>query len=239
MMLRVPGFARSLARHRLAMLSVALFALVSQSGWSTDVAVPAVVDRIEEDWYLLIGEPDVENDSPQILNVISPFATTEGAHAIFELNHCTQPEYLSGGLQLQRWTGPDTCVATTRTIDRGAMAIPAEEITYTMRMSLHDGNIYYSVRNGVSQTWGTFGTYGQYRLSAPIATTTLAGYRPDFSVAESKVAFGAHRVKTFKIKQIRYYSLGQLVATDSTERVVHQYDATSPEATIPVADETP
>lgn len=238
-MFRVPGLTRGLTRHRLTMLSVALVAIVSQSGWSTDVAVPAVVDRIEEDWSLVLGEPDAENDSPQILNVISPFGTTEGEHAIFELNHCTQPEYLSGGLQLQRWTGPDTCVATTRTIDRGTLAIPSEEITYTMRMTLSDGKLYYSVRNGVSQTWGTFGEYGQYRLSVPTAATTLSGYRPDFSATESKVAFGSHRVKSFKIKQIRYYSLGQLVATDSTERMVHQYDATSVEATIPVTEESP
>lgn len=238
-MLRVPDASRSLTRHRLTMLSLVLVAVATQSGWSTDVAVPTEVDRIEEDWSLLLGEPDVENDSPQILNVISPFGTTEGEHAIFELNHCTQPEYLSGGLQLQRWTGPDTCVATTRTIDRGTLAIPSEEITYTMRMTLSDGNLYYSVRNGTSQTWGTFGDYGQYRLSVPTAATTLSGYRPDFSATESKVAFGSHRVKTFKIKQIRYYALGKLIATDSTERVVHQYDAASVEATIPVTAEAP
>lgn len=227
-MLRVPGLTRGLTRHRLTMLSVALVAIVSQSGWSTDIAVPAVVDRIEEDWYLLVGEPDPDNDSPQILNVISPLASNSGEHAIFEVNHCTQPDYSAGGMQLQRWSGPDTCAAMTNTINSGVLAIPSEVITYTARMSLFAGKLKYSIENGQSQTWGPFGGTVPYNLSVSSSLSTLSGYRPEFSVSQSMVAYGSHRVKTFKITQIRYYSQGVLVAKDTTERVVHQYDATAP-----------
>lgn len=238
-MLRVPAFASGPLHRRLAVLSVALVALTVQLGWSEDVAVPANVDRIEEDWYLQIGEPDTDSDSPQILSVISPIASNTGEHAIFEVNHCTQPDYFAGGMQLQRWSGPDTCAAMTRTINSGVLAIPSEEITYTTRMSLSAGKLNYSIENGKSQTWGPFGGSIPYNLSVSSQLSTLSGYKPDFSVSESKVAYGSHRVQTFKIKEIRYYWQGQLVAKDSTERVVHQYDATSSDASTPVTSTTP
>lgn len=238
MMLSRPVFQSQLSRRE-ALLSLALVAVASRTAWSAEVAVPANVDRIEEDWYLQIGEPDAENDSPQILSVVSPFGSTDGQHAIFEINHCTQPDYSAGGMQLQRWSGPERCAAMTRTINSGVLSIPSEEVTYTTRMSLSNGKLTYSIENGNSQTWGAFGGNVPYNLSVWTTLTTLSGYSPDFSVSESKVAYGSHRVKMFKIKKIRYYWHGDVVAEDSTERVVHQYDATSSEASTPVTAETP
>lgn len=237
-MLRVPGFQRQISRRE-ALLALGLTAVAGRTGWSAEVAVPTDVDRIEEDWYLQVGEPDPDNDSPQILSVISPFATTDGPHAIFEINHCTQPDYFGGGMQLQRWAGQEQCRAMTRTINSGVLSIPSEVVTYTARMALSGGKLTYSIENGSSQTWGAFGGNVPYSLSVSTELTSLSGYKPAFSVSESKVAYGSHRVKMFKIKKIRYYRLGSVIAEDSTERVVHQYDASSSDAAIPVTAETP
>lgn len=199
--------------------------------------VPELVDRIEEDWHVVVGDPDPESDSPQILNVMSPLATIQDEHAVFEINHVTQPEYSAGGLQLQRWTGPEHCVESTPVSDYGTFAQAGEDVRYTLRMSLRDSVLYYSVRNGTSQTWGSFGAPGQFRLSVGSGMKTLSRYSPAFSVSESKVAFGTHRVEKFERTEIRYYWQGQLVAKDQTPAVVHEYNPQSLEASIPVTTE--
>lgn len=208
-----------------------------QPAGAQETAVPALVDRIEEDWHLVVGDPDPEADSPQILNVMSPLATIQDEHAVFEINHVTQPEYTSGGLQLQRWMGPEHCVDFTPVPDYGTFACPGEEVRYTLRMSIRDSILYYSVRNGSSQTWGSFGSPGQIWLAVPTSLKTLSRYSPDFSASESKVAFGTHRVEKFERTEIRYYWQGQVVAKDQTPAVVHEYHPQSLEASIPVTAE--
>src|SRR4051794_29185439 len=63
------------------------------------------ITRVEEDWRIEFGSPDPETNAPQVIMTISPWANLDGPHAVFEVNHKTQPNYSAGGLQLQRWNG--------------------------------------------------------------------------------------------------------------------------------------
>ncbi len=49
------------------------------------------VTKVEEDWEVRIATPDPEGNAPQIITVISPNATIDAVHTVFELNHITQP----------------------------------------------------------------------------------------------------------------------------------------------------
>ena len=68
---------------------------VRASTSSTDII------RVEEDWYIKVGDPDPAIDAPQIVTVFGPVDPITGTHAIFELNHGTQPDYAQGGMQLR------------------------------------------------------------------------------------------------------------------------------------------
>ena len=59
--------------------------------------------RVEEDWYVKLGTPEPEADSPQVSTVIAPSWTLWGKHAVFDMNCATQPGFSSGGVQLQLW----------------------------------------------------------------------------------------------------------------------------------------
>ena len=50
-------------------------------------------------------EPSPATDSPQITIVFGPADPESQTHAVFELNHGTQPSYQAGGMQLQVWWG--------------------------------------------------------------------------------------------------------------------------------------
>lgn len=178
-------------------------------------------DRIEEDWEVVIGEPSLEDEAPQILNVISPFTNHTTEYYVFELNHSTQPDYAKGGMQLQRWNGESVRSWVTSS-NRNQLAFPGETITYTLRMRLIDGDLWVSARNGQSQTWGQFGST-EMRMWSPTSMANLNSYRTSNSVNNSRVGYASYRVTRFVLKEVRYYSNGELVQTDEDDRVVHEY----------------
>lgn len=194
---------------------------VSYSGGTPGVgaADPAAYSRIEEDWELVIGEPDPDVHAPQVVNVFAPTNSTTGDYAIFEINHSTQPEYLEGGMQLQLWRD-DNCVSLAGPADELLLSTPGETLRYTLMMAIHNGQLWCGVRNGSSTTWGEFGA-ASLNVTCPARLPNLSQYSPDLSTSKSRVAFAGHRVERFVLKRIRYYQNGELVRTDNTARQVH------------------
>lgn len=181
--------------------------------------------RVEEDWYIQIGTPEPEADSPQITTVIAPAWTLDGSYGVFDLNCATQPGFSSGGVQLQLWfNGAITQTASNTNWD--SLHFVDEEIRYTSAVSIVNGQIIYEILNGTASTWGTFGT-GELMLQRPTWRQQLNGYSPDFSVYNSRIGFASHRVRNFTLERVRYYFQNnnglQLQHTDDTPRVLHQY----------------
>jgi hypothetical protein len=128
-------------------------------------------------------------------------------------------------MQLQHWTGSqlDEVQSWTNERDSCLLSTTGEVITYTLRMSLYDSRLHFSVRNGQSDTWGSFGGES-LRLVSETDLPNLNGYRTANSTANSRIGFASYRVTRFVLKQVRYYSNGQLVQTDDADRVVHEYN---------------
>ena len=211
----------------LALAGAIAFALCA----SASAAAPEV-QRIEEDWEVVIGTPSPDGHTPQIINAMSTTNRLEDVHALFELNHKTQPSFVPGYLQLQCWSG-DTLLGYGTSGKTGLLKTTGETIRYTIRMSLGGGNVEFDVRNGNSTTWGTFGSQGYLRIRIPTTQTYFPLYSPDVSTANSRIAYASHRVQRFALKQVRYYSAGgTLLLTDNTERVVHDL-STSGTSTSP------
>lgn len=181
--------------------------------------------RIEEDWYIQIGTPEPEADSPQITTVIAPAWTLEGSYGVFDLNCATQPGFASGGVQLQLWfNGAITQTCSNTNWD--SIHFMDEVIRYTSVISVEDGKMVYQILNGSSTSWGAFGA-GELRLERPTWREHLNAYSPEFSVYNSRIGFASHRVRNFTLERIRYYMKTgnglQLHHTDDTPRVLHQY----------------
>lgn len=225
MPLAVPEFLHGSAEHRGEFMKrlfwwTGILLVVATAGTLAAEDTPQY-DRIEEDWEVLISEPSQEDEAPQILNVLSPGGTYDTSFFVFELNHCTQPDYTAGGMQLQRWTG-DSLRSWTVPQNVGKLSYPQETISYTLRMRLFDEYLSVSVRNGHSETWGDFGGT-DLRLYSWTDLHNLNGYRTSHSTAKSRIGFASYRVTKFLLKEVRYYSHGELVQTDETDVVVHEY----------------
>lgn len=178
--------------------------------------------RIEEDWYIKIGTPDPDYDSPQITTVIAPSWTLWGKYAVFDMNCATQPDFSSGGVQIQLWQD-DSIIQTASNNDWASMHMIDEEIRYTSAMSIENGNLVFEILNGSSESWGTFGN-GELKLQTPTWRDHLNWYDPNFTTSNSRVGFASHRVRRFILERVRYFSADGLQSTDDTSRVLHQYD---------------
>ena len=192
-------------------------AWTQSSAHGQDPVIPYT--RIEEDWELVIGEPDPDTHAPQVVNIISPWGDVSRDYAIFEINHSTQPEYLEGGVQLQLWRD-ERYYSNAGPYDCTLLSTPGETVTYTLSMAIYNGYLFVKVRNGSSLTWNSFGE-SSLILSCPARMPDLSNYTTNISSSKSRVAFAAHRVEKFALKKVRYYLNGELVKTDDTPRQIH------------------
>ena len=185
--------------------------------------VAADIVRVEEDWELVVKEPDVDTQAPQVTCVISPTGGIESSYAALTVNHKTLPDYDAGGIQLQVWRDGDA-VANSKHPQDDLLGTANETITWTQRMSAENGQLVFEVVAGQSTTWGSFGGQGNLRASADTALSNLNGYDWHVSVANSGVGYAGNRVTKLVLKRVRSYSAEGLVQEDNSPKTVHPHD---------------
>jgi hypothetical protein len=201
------------------LLTVVASALLTITTGATLAETPPVPDQVEEDWQLVIGNPDVSGNGPQITTCMSPVADSTAPFVAFDLDYREFPIYQPGGMQIQVWSGNN--VQATSSLSGLLFNTPGETITWTQRMKVANGTINYQIVNGQSVTWGNFGQgNGQLTVSYNTSATSMAGYSPGLSVANSGVTWESNLVTSLTLVQVRYYANGQLIATDTAPRQI-------------------
>jgi len=181
----------------------------------------SAVFSVQEDWELVVGDPDPLSNAPQVTCVISPVGNVDSLHAAFELNHQTEPAYEAGGLQLQVWEGEEH-LNTKWFPEHNQLATSDEVVQWTQQLVLAGGELTFEVTSGESTTWGSFG--GKLRTTVGSTLANLNEYDPEVSVANSGVGFAGNRVVSLVLKRVRWYAAdGTLLVEDNTLRVVHQH----------------
>ena len=188
-------------------LSTLLTVDVSAQSFIDDNINPTTLQvfKIEEDWRLEVGEPDTKVTAPQITTTLSPNAHLDGIHAIFNLNHQALDQFAPGGMQLQVWNG-DTPVSFVQISPDAELETIGEVVTWTQRMTVHEGRIYFRIKDGHSTTWGDFGDDYSLLESITYGSTDLNSYNPTVSVENSGVTFAGNRVDCLVLERVRIYT---------------------------------
>jgi hypothetical protein len=178
------------------------------------------VYRVEEDWQLVVNEPDTINNGPQVTCTIAP-ADLAMAYCAFDINYHTQSDYDAGGLQLHTWD-PNDPIAYANSNHPDMMQTSGETVSWTLRMTLSNGSLYFRVMNGQSQTWGSFGGTGDgLHLSLPSAQPNLNSYNPTVSLQNSGVCFSSNQVVSLTLMAVRYYDANHnLISQSNTPQSV-------------------
>jgi hypothetical protein len=179
------------------------------------------VVRIEEDWELVVGQPDTTSNGPQVTCTMSATGSLSGVNAAFEVNHRSQPSYAPGGLALQVWYG-ESFDHGHQHASSAQLNTPGESVTWRQVARLQDGRLYYEIVNGSSLTWGAFGDTSGLRHSWPSELTDLSGYDSAVSVENSGVGFAGNRVTSLTLVAVRGYAAdGTLLFEETEPQVVH------------------
>jgi hypothetical protein len=177
--------------------------------------------HVEEDWELVIGDPDPDVDAPQVTCAFSPTGSLNGLHAAIELNHRSQPSFSPGGLQLQVWNGAS--LVTSRTFTNTAqLSTDNETVRWTQRLSQYGDYLLFEVVDGSSTTWGEFDSPTSLKALVSASVADLNAYHPDVSAENSGVGFAGNRVQSLVLKEVRLTTESGTVLRDTTPRVVHQ-----------------
>ena len=78
--------------------------LPQQSHSYANGPTPSVM-RVEEDWELIVANPDANSTAPQVTTTLSPTGSSQTLLGAFDLNHRSRPDFQPGGLQVQIWNG--------------------------------------------------------------------------------------------------------------------------------------
>jgi hypothetical protein len=183
-------------------------------------------NQIEEDWQVVVANPDPSSSGPQITTCMSPNTDPAASFATFYVNYQDYPSWQPGGMQVKAY-GPTTDpaagppVVDSNSSGTGVCETQGETINWTQRITLSGGSVDFKVVNGQSVTWGQFGQgQGLSGVSFSCSLSDLGGYKPDYSVSKSGVSWQSNRVTSMTLLQVRYYIGGQLISTDKTARTV-------------------
>ncbi len=179
-----------------------------------------LIDRIEEDWELVVDVPDTISEGPQITMVMLADRDDYRKTFAFNVNYRSHTDYRAGGLEVLAYD--DEQVIDSANSKSNLLNTSGERITWTQVMDTSLVELRFGILRGDSQTWSTFGTTsgGALSLSVTSPVSNLNGYDPTRSVEESGVGWQPNRVQSLRLLGVRYYSGGVLVGLDQTIRSV-------------------
>lgn len=185
------------------------------------------VMRVEQDWEVVLNEPDRDVDAPQFHTVISPYSDLDSFHLQISWNYRESELFSGGGMQLRAWCGEFPAGSKSYRDDK--LSTTAETISWSQAMRIDGcGNLTFSVDNGSSITWGSFGGTDATSLTGQtgrVVLPNLNSYTTATSVENSWITYGANRVDEIRIKEVRRYnSEGVLLSRDTTPKVIYNGD---------------
>jgi len=196
----------------------ALLLVWSANGARSSFIEPVV--RVEEDWVMVLNDPNNDVDSPQYHTVMSPYDDFEENFAQVLWNYRETPEYRRGGVQMQGYYGES--LTASRSLEFAQLNTYAETIRWTQGLETDGSTLTFEVKDGSSATWGSFGH--DMRLSYAANLPSLSGYSTDFSVENSGPTYGSNRVDRMTISEVRYYGASGLLYVDSNPKVVFELE---------------
>jgi len=181
---------------------------------------PQPIVRVEEDWRLVLGEPDDTDYAPQLHTVMAANGALDGLFFQVTWNYQELPEFQPGGLQVQAWDGDSSLFEAN--FRNAPFSTSAETITWTQSLETNGSTVTFTIENGQSTTWGAFGLPVEAMgIQVPSQQSGLEGYNPSLA-GNSAITFGANRVESLVVTEVRWYGPDGLVYVDLTPRTIFQ-----------------
>jgi hypothetical protein len=193
--------------------------VTTETGSAFDDYPWADLTCIEEEWELVVSEPDALLAAPQLGTVMTPFEDSNDFYLAFAINHRLDPTFSAGGLEVQLWYQGQ--LLGWQAVEGGVLSSTNETVRWTQRLEIKGGKLRFSIVQGDSTTWGKFGQGESMHLELDTTLADLNDYHPNVSIESSGVLFASNRVGSLVLKKVRGFAAdGTQVSVDSDPIVV-------------------
>lgn len=158
------------------------------------------VVRVEEDWELVVTQPDSQLNAPQVVIVLKPLGANSDLAFEVDFNHASVPTYQAGGYQLRAVKGND-CLSHRRFLSDQRITATSDVIRWTQVVERQSPNLTFAVVQGTSNSWGSFGAPNE-GVTIPSAAPNL-NYSPQDSLNNTGVTYAANRVGRLTLVRVR------------------------------------
>lgn len=190
---------------------IGMILLVTLASVPTCFSANSTIYKIEEDWEMVINDPDPANHSPQVTFFTSPSANLDDVYFQLQMNYAADAGFSAGGFHVAA-VQDDQIQDEARSDTRRILATDGDHIRWTSVMTMIENRALYAVTDGQGTEWGTFGGPGYLvkMMSSPV--WDLAEYHPQNSLDNVDIGFGANRVQSITLLRVRaYYTDGRVV----------------------------
>lgn len=168
--------------------------------------------KIEEDWEMVINDPEDNINSPQTTFFITPSADLGGTYFQLQMNYHADEDYSAGGFHVAAVRG-DTILDEARSGSQSLLSVDGDVIRWTSVTAIVHNTLLFAVKDGHCMSWGDFGG-PEYLVKMPsLSIHDFSNYSPEQSSAAVDIGFGGNRVASVKLRKVRLFDSNGDVTT--------------------------
>ena len=168
---------------------------------------------VEEDWEMVINQPEVAINSPQVAFFLYPDTNNEDCYFQLQMNYAAEDGYSSGGFRVGAFYREQPMDEQRSQVSE-TLAWDNDRLRWTSAMAIFDGKLMYALKNGYGYQWGTFGGPEYLVQMDDQDMLTLNNYTPQKSLESVDIGFGSNRVSSILLKRVR------LIYTDGSVQTI-------------------
>jgi hypothetical protein len=207
-------WVRKSFRVGLAALAAAALITTAPKGQARD-GIGDIV-RVEQDWEIVVGAPNPTQCSPQLFIMLYPVSGGDYS-CQFLVNYADQPSFSAGGVQLQIWQSNTVLDGHDNCPNQAILQQANETVTFTLSMQISGSNLEFKAQNVSSPSFGDIANLDANVSYDP--TATFNNYSSADSVNNSGILYGANRVASLTLKQVRKYDANGNMVTEDAQQV--------------------
>lgn len=165
-------------------------------------AEESAIYLIEEDWELVIHEPDAATVSPQVTFFTSPHPDWDDTYFQLQLNYAADDLFSAGGFHVSAFEQAHK-LDEARGLTGVKFTSHGDRIRWTSVMAVIDGALLFAVKDGQGQDWGSFGGPNYLVKIQGTSLSNLNQYQPLHSLDAIDIGFGANRVQRITLLTVR------------------------------------
>ncbi len=166
--------------------------------------------KIEEDWEMVISEPDPSIYSPQVTFFTSPSTEIGDTYFQLQMNYEADTGFSAGGFHVAAVQG-DSIVDEERSDSRITLATNNDRIRWTNVMAVVENKLLFAVKDGHGDEWGDFGGPEYLVRLVPAPVEDLSRYHHQQSLDSVDIGFGANRVQSVTLRRVRVFHTNGVV----------------------------